>query len=158
MRVIDVERVVPAPIEEVFAFMTSTDGYRQMFGVLRADVVRPGPREPGGAGSLREIVLPLLKLTELVEVYEPPTFMRYRIIGSIPPLRHEHGFMTFTEESGGTRVHWHSEFAIASPVLSGPLTVLAKPLFRAGFRALLYTAARILPARNSSSGATAADR
>ncbi|MEV3959370.1 SRPBCC family protein [Nocardia sp. NPDC050193] len=144
MRIIDIERVIPAPIEQVFAFLTDTAHYRTVPGVLRAEVVRPGPRAPGGAGTVREVVLPLLRLTEVIEVYEPPRFMRYRIVRSIPPLRHEHGFMAFAAEPGGTGVRWLSEFAVDFPLLSGPLTRLAEPVLAAGFRFLLYTAAREL--------------
>lgn len=73
-------------------------------------------------------------------------------------MRHEHGFMRFTEVPGGTRVRWHSEFAVASPVLSGALTVLMKPFLQAGFQRLLSTAARILSAQEFPGGATTRDR
>ena len=143
MRIIDIDHVIPAPIEKAFAFMTEVENYLAMPGVLRAELLTPGHPTPPGAGAIREVVLPGLKLIEHIEVYRPPTFMRYRIIRSLPPLRHEHGFMAFTEVPDGTRVRWFTEYEVAAP-LSGPLTLVADPVIRAGFRLLLHTADREL--------------
>lgn len=140
MRTVDIERVIAAPIDEVFTFLTDSANYKHVPGVLSAILRTPGTPQPQGVGAIRVVTTPLLRLTEQVVTYEPPHLMRYNIVKSIPPLRHDGGSMTFTEVETGTHVRWQSRFEIDSPILSNLLALLIQPIIAAGFRIVLRTA------------------
>lgn len=144
LRTVEVERVIAAPVAEVFGFLTDSANYRTVPGVLRARLVTPGAPEPQGAGAVRQVVTAALALTELVTRYEPPHRMEYRIVRAVPPLRHEAGSITCAEVPGGTLVRWRSEFAVATPVAAGLLTRVWTPVVRSGFELVLRTAERRL--------------
>lgn len=144
MRTVDIERVIAAPIGQVFAFITDSANYNKVPGVISAVLRTPGATHPQGPGAIRVVTTPLLRLTEHITDYQPPHLMRYRIVKSVPPLRHDSGSISFTVVDGGTSVRWQSRFEVDSPVLSNLLTLLIQPIIAAGFRAVLHTAERQL--------------
>ncbi|BAD59910.1 hypothetical protein NFA_50580 [Nocardia farcinica IFM 10152] len=141
-RIVDMERTIAAPIDEVFDWMTDATNYPRVPAVRRVTLVRPGDTHGHGAGAIRIVNTPLLRMTEEIVEYRRPTLMRYRITRSAPPLRHDEGYMAFREVPGGTRVRWYSRFEVDSPFARGPLTLLMVPLIAAGFRLALDTCAK----------------
>ncbi|MFE9324457.1 SRPBCC family protein [Nocardia sp. NPDC052278] len=141
MRTVTVRRTIAAPIEQVFDWITDAANYRQVPGVLRAEVTRVGI---DGVGTIREVTTAALKLTEEIVGYERPVRMDYLIRSSIPPLRHESGSMRLRETADGTEVTWGSTFEVRTPVLSGALTRAFTPAVAFGFRTVLRTAERKL--------------
>ncbi|WP_067574621.1 SRPBCC family protein [Nocardia acidivorans] len=144
MRTVDVERTIRAPLPDVFDWLTDATNYQRVPMVRRVTLVRPGDTAGHGAGAVRLIVTPLIRLTEEIVEYRPQQLMRYRLLKSVPPLRHQDGFIAFKEVSAGTRVRWFSTFEIASPIMPGLCTALFLPTIRAGFLMVLRTAEREL--------------
>ncbi|WP_024802100.1 SRPBCC family protein [Nocardia sp. BMG51109] len=144
MRTVDIETTIRAPAGEVFDWLTDATNYQRVPVVRRVILVRPGDCAAHGEGAVRVVVTPLLRLTEQILEYRPPMLMRYRIVESVPPLRHRDGFIACTQVPRGTRVRWRTEYEIASPVLSRMFTALYAPIIAGGFRVVLHTAAREL--------------
>ncbi|WP_067699926.1 SRPBCC family protein [Nocardia jejuensis] len=144
MRTVDVERIVPAPVPDVFEWLTDASNFQRVPFVRRVTLVRPGTTRSHGVGAVRLIVTPLIRLTEEIVEYSPPTLVRYRLLKSAPPLRHQEGFISFEEVPEGTRVRWSSTFEIDSPLFSGLCTRLFLPVVAGGFHLVLSTAEREL--------------
>ncbi|MRH86995.1 SRPBCC family protein [Nocardia sp. SYP-A9097] len=144
MRTVDVERTIPAPLPDVFDWLTDTTNYQRVPFVRRVTLVRPGHTTGHGEGAVRLIVTPMIRLTEEIVEYRPQEIIRYRLLKSIPPLRHQDGFISFRQVSRGTRVRWFSTFEIAAPMLAGLCTAVTLPIIRAGFIMVMRTAEREL--------------
>ncbi|UGT39113.1 SRPBCC family protein [Nocardia yamanashiensis] len=144
MRTVVIERTIHAPRPDVFDWFTDATNYQRVPFVRRVTLVRPGDTRSHGAGAVRLIVTPLLRITEEIVEYSPPELMRYRLLNSVPPLRHQEGYMSFAEVSAGTRVRWFSTFEIASPVLAGFFTAVFAPAIHGGFVMVFRTAEREL--------------
>jgi uncharacterized protein YndB with AHSA1/START domain len=144
MHEVRVVRTIAAPIEDVFEWMTNSDNYRRVPGVFVARLVQPGTPAPQGPGAIREVVTAGMKLTEQILELDRPVLMRYRVLSSFPPIRHESGSMTFHAENGATTVTWVSRLESTSPILTGPLTRVLAVGLTAGFRGVLRTAAKEL--------------
>lgn len=144
MSTVDVERTIAAPIGEVFEWLTDTTNYWLVPIVRRVVLLRPGDRESAGTGAVREVRIPLLRLTERVIEYRRPVLMRYQIIGSRPRVSQAGGFLAFTEVPRGTMVRWHSRFQVSTAVGSGVLSIVMPPIVHLGFLSVLRTAEREL--------------
>ncbi|GAB0101779.1 SRPBCC family protein [Nocardia sp. JMUB6875] len=144
MRTVDVERTIPAPAPDVFDWLTDVANYQRVPLVRRVTLVRPGDTAGNGAGAVRLVVTPLLRLTEEIVEYDPPRLMRYRLLKSVPPLRHQEGHISFEPVAAGTRVRWSSTFEIAAPFLAPMWTRMFLPVVRGGFIMVLRTAEREL--------------
>ncbi|MFC9996193.1 SRPBCC family protein [Nocardia sp. NPDC127526] len=144
MRTVDIERTIAAPRSDVFDWLTDATNYQRVPFVRRVTLVRPGDTTGHGAGAVRLIVTPLLRLTEEIIEYDPPRLMRYRLLKSVPPLRHQDGSISFDEVPGGTRVHWFADFEMATPILSGLCTRTFRPIIVGGVHLVLNTAEREL--------------
>jgi len=139
MRVVDMHRTIAAPIGEVFDWMTDATNYHRVPSVRRVVLVRPGDTHGHGVGAIRVVNALLFRMTEEITEFEPPTFMRYYIPRSIPPLRHDEGYMRFEKVLGGTHVRWYSRFEVRSPIASDLCTLIMVPVIAAGFRFTLDT-------------------
>jgi uncharacterized protein YndB with AHSA1/START domain len=141
MITVTVQSTIPAPIEQVYDWLTDAAHYRDVPGVLRARRI-DGPGPANELGAVREIVTIGMRLREEVLATDRPVSFEYRLIKTFPPLRHELGVMSFQPGDDGTRVRWTSRFEVASPVLSGLLTRLIAPMIAIGFRQVLTQARR----------------
>ncbi|MEU0540101.1 SRPBCC family protein [Nocardia sp. NPDC005978] len=140
MRTVDVERTLRAPLPDVFDWMTDATNFQRVPMCRRVTLVRPGNTNGHGVGAVRLIVTPLIRLTEEIVEYNPPELVRYRLLKSVPPLRHQEGFIAFKAVPHGTQVRWFSTFEIASPILPGLWTAMFLPVIRTGFHMVLRTA------------------
>lgn len=140
MRVVDMHRTIAAPIGEVFDWMTDATNYHRVPMVRRVILVRPGDTHGHGVGAIRIVNTPLFRMTEEILEFERPTFMRYYIPRSTPPLRHDEGYMRFEEVPGGsTHVRWYSRFEVKAPFASDLCTLMLLPVIVTGFRLALDT-------------------
>ncbi|WP_323182835.1 SRPBCC family protein [Aldersonia sp. NBC_00410] len=139
-----VVKTIAAPIEDVFEWMTNSDNYRRVPGVFAARVLRPGTPPPQGPGAVREVVTAGMKLTERIVELDRPVLMRYRVLTSFPPMRHESGSMSFHAENGGTTVTWVSRFESTAPILTGLASRALGAAVAVGFRGVLRTAGKEL--------------
>lgn len=142
-----VERVIGAPVEDVFTWLTTTTNYTASPLVLRCRLTRRGDGAPYGVGAVRSHLWLIGWFDERITHYDPPYATEYVVERSLPPSRHELGRMTFTEVDGGTHVRWTTRAEIRIPLLAAPLTrLLARPLITRTFRGILEAADSALSA------------
>jgi uncharacterized protein YndB with AHSA1/START domain len=141
METMIVERVIGAPIDEVFAWLTTTTNYTASPLVVRCRLTRRGVDAPYGVGAIRSHLWLIGWFRERITRFEPPHTTEYIVERSLPPARHELGRMSFTEVDGGTRVQWTTRAEIRVPLLGALLTrVLARPILTRTFRNILDAA------------------
>jgi len=141
METMTVERVIDAPIDDVFSWLTTTTNYTASPLVLRCRLTRSGDRAPYGVGAVRSHLWWIGWFRERITRYEPPHVTEYVVERSLPPSRHELGRMTFTEVDGGTHVHWSTRAEIRVPLLGALLTrLLARPILTRTFGNILDAA------------------
>ena len=153
METMTVERVIDAPIEDVFAWLTTTTNYTCSPLVLRCRLDRRGEAAPYGVGAIRDHLWVIGWFRERITVYDPPYATEYVVERSLPPSRHELGRMTFTETEGDTLVRWTTRAEIPLPLIGAALTrLLARPVITRTFRNILDAADRALGRRAQTSG------
>ncbi|WP_318657842.1 SRPBCC family protein [Streptomyces aureocirculatus] len=129
MQTTTVERVIDAPIDDVFTWLTTTTNYTRSPLVLRCRLARRGETAPYGVGAVRLHTWWTGWFRERVTRYEAPYVTEYVVERSLPPSRHEFGRMTFGEADGGTRVTWTTRAEVRAPLIGPFLTRrLAGPL------------------------------
>ncbi|MER6990281.1 SRPBCC family protein [Saccharopolyspora hirsuta] len=143
-----VQRVVHAPIGEVFDWLTTTTNYTASPLALRCRLTRPGRDTPYGVGAIRSHLWLIGWFRERITHHDRPHATEYVVHASLPPARHELGRMTFTEIAGGaTQVTWTTRAEIALPLIGGALTrTVARPLITRAFRTILDAAETALAA------------
>lgn len=156
METMTVERVIDAPIDDVFAWLTTTTHYTRSPLVLRCRLSRHGAGAPYGVGAVRSHLWLIGWLRERVTRYEPPYATEYVVERSVPPSRHELGRMTFTEVAGGTRVNWTTRAEMRAPLVGPFLTRhLVRPMITRSFRSILDAADAALTRRPEPEPGTA---
>ncbi|WP_167160616.1 SRPBCC family protein [Streptomyces sp. MBT27] len=148
------ERVIAAPIDDVFTWLTTTTNYTRSPLVLRCRLARRGDSAPYGVGAVRSHLWMIGWLRERITRYEAPYTTEYVVERSVPPSRHEFGSMTFSEVDGGTLVRWTTRAEMKLPLLGSVLTrVLVRPMIVRSFGSILDAADTALahrPHRKSS--------
>ncbi|MFD9903210.1 SRPBCC family protein [Streptomyces sp. NPDC059063] len=141
METVTVERTIDAPIEDVFAWLTTTTNYTRSPLVLRCRLTRRGDGAPYGVGAVRSHLWLIGWLRERITRYDAPYATEYVVERSLPPSRHELGRMTFTEVDGGTRVCWTTRAEMRMPLLGPVLTRrLVRPMITRSFASILAAA------------------
>jgi uncharacterized protein YndB with AHSA1/START domain len=141
MQTISIERVVAAPIADVFAWLSDASNYTRSPYVLRERLIRPGEDAAYGLGAVRQLTWVFGWFRERITDYRPPHELHYLVERSVPPLRHEDGLLTFTEVPDGTRVVWTTTVEMRLPVAAATLTrLLGKPLIAHTFGNVLAAA------------------
>ncbi|MGW7086884.1 SRPBCC family protein [Streptomyces sp. NPDC054871] len=141
METMTVERTVHAPIDDVFAWLTTTTNYTRSPLVLRCRLTRHGASAPYGVGAVRSHLWLIGWLRERITHYDPPYATEYVVDRSVPPSRHELGRMTFTETEEGTLVSWTTRAEMRAPLVSAFLTRhLVRPMITRSFLSILDAA------------------
>ncbi|WP_328327680.1 MULTISPECIES: SRPBCC family protein [unclassified Streptomyces] len=141
METMTVERVIDAPADEVFAWLTTTTHYTRSPLIVRCRLARHGESAPYGVGAVRNHLWLIGWFRERITQYDRPYSTEYVVERSLPPSRHELGRMTFTEVEGGTRVCWTTRAEIPVPLIGAFLTRhVARPVITGTFRNILNTA------------------
>ncbi|ATL68120.1 SRPBCC family protein [Nocardia terpenica] len=150
METITVERIIPAPIEQVFDWCATSTNYERSRWVLHNELTHPGDGAPYGVGAIRVHTWLIGRFHERITRYDAPHAFDYVVDRSFPPSRHEGGSMTFTEVPNGTKVLWTSSVEVGSPIAATHLTRwLAKPTVSHVFGRILDACAKDLAsARN----------
>ncbi|GGR88499.1 hypothetical protein GCM10010252_29170 [Streptomyces aureoverticillatus] len=145
METMTVERTIAAPIDEVFAWLTTTTNYERSRLVLRCRLARRGEGAPYGVGAVRSHLWAIGWLRERITRHDAPYVTEYAVERSFPPSRHELGRMTFTEVDGGTLVNWTTRAEMSAPLIGGFLTRhLVRPMITGSFRSILDAADKAL--------------
>ncbi|MEU2512277.1 SRPBCC family protein [Streptomyces syringium] len=148
METMIVERTIDAPIDDVFAWLTTTTNYTASPLVLRCRLTRRGETAPYGLGAVRSHLWMIGWFRERISHYDPPYATEYVVERSLPPARHEVGRMTFTETDGGTRVCWTTRAEIPVPLIGSFLTRrVARPIIMRTFGNILAAADAALARR-----------
>ncbi|MER0443823.1 SRPBCC family protein [Streptomyces sp. Edi4] len=141
METMTAERVIAAPIEDVFAWLTTTTNYTRSPLVVRCRLTRRGASAPYGVGAVRSHLWMIGWLRERITRYEAPYTTEYVVERSVPPSRHEFGGMTFSEVEGGTRVVWTTRAEMVMPVVGPFLTrAVVAPMITRSFDSILAAA------------------
>jgi uncharacterized protein YndB with AHSA1/START domain len=138
METISVERVVTAPIEDVFDWLSVASNYKRSLFVMRERLAEPGEGTPYGPGAVRQLTWVFGWFRERITEYNAPNEFSYQVERSLPPLRHEGGKLTFTATPEGTRVVWSTTVEMSIPLIGSLMTRLfGKPL-------IAYTFAKVI--------------
>ena len=144
MPTINVQRTIPAPIEDVFDWLSTATNYTKTAGVLRVQLAEPGEDGGFGNGAVREVLAGAGWFREVISEHHRPNAFDYLITKSRPRLIHRSGQMRFKEVDGGTQVTWTSVFDVPSRIAAGPLGQLLVRVGTLGFGSVLRTAERDL--------------
>lgn len=126
MERIEVERLIPAPREKVWALLADHEGMRRWMPVREVVRRRPGAPDPNGVGAVRTIRGMGLVLEEQVTAFEPNERMEY-VLTEGAPIRDHVGEVRLAQEGAGTRVRWTVQFR---PVVPGTGWLLRAALKR----------------------------
>jgi uncharacterized protein YndB with AHSA1/START domain len=139
------ERVVPAPAEDVFAWLADASNYPRSRVVFWLRLRRPGEDAPYGTGAVRVLVWVMGWFRERITAYQPPHYFDYLVERSFPPSRHEGGRVSCTPSPAGTTVVWTTTARLAVPFIGDLVTrVVAKRVILWAFGRVLDTATREL--------------
>jgi uncharacterized protein YndB with AHSA1/START domain len=151
METVTVERVVAAPVAEVFGWLSDASNYTRSRLVLRQRLAQAGEDAPYGLGAIRELTWAFGWFRERITAYDPPHEFHYLVERGLPPVHHEDGRMTFTEVPGGTHVNWTTTVQMRMPVAAAAVTRLL------GRRVIIFGFDKILDAARSALTSTSID-
>lgn len=144
MLTVSVERIVAAPLTDVFEWLSDASNYTRSRFVLHERLVRSGEDAAYGLGAVRQLTWVFGWFRERITTYRPPHEFHYLVERGVPPVRHEGGRLTFTEVPGGTRVHWTTTVELRLPIVAAPATrLLGRPM-------IVYTFGKVLDAADAA--------
>jgi uncharacterized protein YndB with AHSA1/START domain len=129
MRRIEVERIVDAPPEQVFARYTDHTGWSEWAGAGKVTLAKEGKPERNGVGCVRAFES-ALGLQEEVTEFDPPSYMAYRIVRGGFPIKNHRGDVRFEPHARGTRIVWSVEFESRIPLSERALGRFLGRMFR----------------------------
>lgn len=113
------EQFFAAPRPAVFAWFAQHQNVVRLFGGrLRSVTPATEGDTPEGQGSIREVGVGPMRLTETVTRFEPPQLIEYRVTRGWPITQHL-GRMAFSEVDGGTQLEYSIEFEVGLPGAGG---------------------------------------
>jgi hypothetical protein len=127
MNRVEIERVVHAPRDTVFARYTDHAGWSDWARIGRVAVVKHGAADPDGVGCVRSFAL--FGLREEVMEFQRPQLMAYRIVRGGFPFTHHRARVTFEARGDATRVVWHTEFQPRLAILGGATERVLRAVF-----------------------------
>jgi len=128
MRRVEVERIIAAPPEAVFARYTDHAGWSDWAGAGKVTLARQGTPDRNGVGCVRAFESALGLQEEVIE-FEPPRHMAYRIFQGGFPITHHRGDVRFEPHPGGTRIVWTVEFGSRIPLSEGAIARFLRRMF-----------------------------
>ena len=140
-------RVIPGPIDEVWAVFTDWAGWTDWMGLGKVHVdyttpevgqARLAEKCPNGVGAIRVISVAGTNTFEEITLFEAPRRVEYRVIKGGLPMKDHRGFTTFEPEAGGThtRVTWWATFGSKWPGMTWAWASIAGMVFRGGLKKL----------------------
>lgn len=145
METVEVRRVIAAPISAVFDWLSDAHNYTAAPFFLSAKLIRPGDGTAFGPGAVRRLTFPGGLVREEITEFDRPFSFRYRVVKSVPPVRHDGGAVLLSEKGIGTEVRWTSTAELRLPVFAAAITRMVFPaLFGRAFAQVLDAAEREL--------------
>jgi uncharacterized protein YndB with AHSA1/START domain len=128
MRRVEVDRIIEAPPEDVFARYTDHAGWSDWAGAGKVSLEREGSPDRNGVGCVRAFESAMGLQEEVIE-FEPPRRMAYRIHrGGFPITRHR-GEVRFEPHDRGTRLVWTVDFGSRIPFTERALARFLRLMF-----------------------------
>ena len=118
-QMVDVHAATTASPEAVWRLLADVRTWTEWARFDQATYEREGTPPPHGVGAIRRFRVGRLRSKETVLVFDPPRQLSYDYAGSLP-IKEYRADVMLSEQPGGTRIAWHSEFTGKLP-LSGPL-------------------------------------
>jgi len=129
MQHVEVNAVIAAPIEKVWARYTDHVSWGKWAGVGPVRLEREGIPAPNGVGCIRVIGPGPFAVREEVVEFDAPRRMAYRLIGGLVPLRNHFGEVTFEPQGDSTRITWRCRFDASLPGMGGIAQRLVTRMF-----------------------------
>jgi hypothetical protein len=133
---VEVQQLIAAPIDAVWAQYTDHVSWTQWAGIGRVRLEREGTPAPNGVGCVREISNLGVKLYEEVVSFDAPRRMTYRVVRGAVPISDHLGEVVFESRDGGTLVTWRVQFNSRIPGLGGLIRAYLTRLFRTALTGL----------------------
>ncbi|OBC00656.1 polyketide cyclase [Mycobacterium sp. 852013-50091_SCH5140682] len=142
MPTIHVERVIAAPLDQVFDWMADPAAIGTAPLVLKAGWANgsPGP----AVGAVRAVTGAGMWFREEITAFDRPNSYSYLIIGSFPPFDHDGGTLTFTPRGEGTHVDWLTTYTHTARSGGKVMEAVSSRLLPWNFRAILANCAKAL--------------
>jgi len=128
MHRVEVERIIAAPPERVFARYTDHAGWSEWAGAGKVSLARQGSPDRNGVGCVRAFESAMGLQEEVIE-FDPPTHMAYRVVRGGFPIKSHRGDVRFEPHERGTRVVWSVEFGSRIPFSEGLLARFLRRVF-----------------------------
>jgi uncharacterized protein YndB with AHSA1/START domain len=126
---VEVDRVIEAPPEEVFAKYTDHVGWSRWAGAGPVRLARVGSPERNGVGAVRAFERAMGLQEEVIE-FEPPRHMAYRVVRGGFPIKDHRGDVRFEPHPRGTRIVWSVELGSRIPFTAGLVARFVERMFR----------------------------
>jgi hypothetical protein len=131
-------RAEPAVVFDLLADATSWSSWGGPL-IVRSWWEREGDPPPGGPGAIRRFGLGRLSSREEILTLQPPTLMRYRLLGGLPARDYE-AEVRLTADADGTRIDWSGSFQPLVPGSGASLQTLLRHLIGDFARRLAHAA------------------
>jgi len=136
MQYVEVNEVIPAPIDAVWDRYTDHRSWTDWAGLGTVTLDREGSPSPNGVGCVRRISRGGVRVFEEVVSFEPPRRMSYRVVKGGIPIKNHLGEVEFEARGERTLVTWRCRFESRIPGLGRPFRLLVRTLFRNALRGL----------------------
>jgi uncharacterized protein YndB with AHSA1/START domain len=129
MHRVEVERIIAAPPEEVFARYTDHAGWSEWAGAGKVSLAREGAPDRNGVGCVRAFESAFGLQEEVIE-FDPPRHMAYRVVRGGFPIKDHRGEVAFEPHPRGTRVVWSVRMGSRIPFTERALGRFLRTMFR----------------------------
>jgi uncharacterized protein YndB with AHSA1/START domain len=114
MQRVEITHEFALPVERVYAYLAEHENVGMLFGATISRV-RDGDTSRNGVGSIRRLKVGALPpFEETITRAVQDELIEYRITKG-GPLRDHVGIMTFSDQGGGSRLHYVIEFGSVVP-------------------------------------------
>jgi uncharacterized protein YndB with AHSA1/START domain len=127
-RSVSVERIIDAPLDQVFARYTDHVGWSTWAKLGRVTLAKTGSPDANGVGCVR-VFHSAMEVREEIVAFDPPHRMTYRLVRGPVPLKNHEGQVTFEPHARGTRLVWSCRFEAVVPLTGGVLERALTRLF-----------------------------
>jgi uncharacterized protein YndB with AHSA1/START domain len=129
MHRVEVERIIEAPPETVFARYTDHEGWSRWAGAGTIALAQEGTPDRNGVGCVREFRSAGGLREEVIE-FHPPEHMAYRVVRGGFPIKDHRGDVRFEPHPRGTRLVWTVEFGSRVPFSEALIAGFLRRVFR----------------------------
>ena len=119
MFTIKVQRLVKAPIDQVFEAISDHANYAAFPAIDGSELLQEGRQERNGLGAFRSVKMNGFQVWERITAFERPVHMQYKIEKAKPlGMNHYKGIIDFVDLGDETtQVTWVSEGEMTTPLV-----------------------------------------